>query len=96
MKYEIDIPAEVEQRLSERASAMGQDVVHLIQIAVVEFVGRNVHGQLSRRRLMPDLPIESVEIPAPIDLPLAGKSHPTGETVESKSGLRPDPVSPAE
>lgn len=96
MKHEIYIPADVEQRLSERALEMGQDVVHLIQIAVVQFVDHNVHGQQSSRGIMPDLLVDSPEISAPIDLPMSGKRRGIGVTVESRSNLRPDPVSPAE
>ena len=38
MKYEVDLPADVERRLSDKASRTGQDVVHLIQVAVIQFV----------------------------------------------------------
>lgn len=38
MKYEVDLPAEVDRRLSEKAEATGQDVVCLIRTAVAQFV----------------------------------------------------------
>jgi hypothetical protein len=38
MKYEIDLPPEIQHSLSVRASETGKDVVHLIQLAVVRFV----------------------------------------------------------
>jgi hypothetical protein len=38
MKYEVDLPDEIDRRLSEKASVMGDDVIHLIQVAVVRFV----------------------------------------------------------
>ncbi len=38
MKYEVDLPADVERRLSDKASQTGQDVVQLIRAAVVRFV----------------------------------------------------------
>ena len=41
MTYELTLPPEIEQRLATRASASGQDVVQLIQIAVVRFVGES-------------------------------------------------------
>ena len=42
MKYEIDLPAEVELRLTARANETGEDVVHLIQVAVTRFVAEEV------------------------------------------------------
>lgn len=46
MKYEVDFPPEVDQRLTAQASATGQDVVHLIQIAVVRFMGDEVGSSM--------------------------------------------------
>ena|SRR5579872_6024318 len=43
MKYEVDLPADVERRLSDKASQTGQDMVHLIRIAVVRFVDEETH-----------------------------------------------------
>ena len=42
MKYEIDLPADIQHCLSARASETGQDVVHLIQLAVTRFVAEEV------------------------------------------------------
>jgi hypothetical protein len=42
MKYEIDLPPDVEHSLAARASETGQDVVHLIQLAVTRFVAEEV------------------------------------------------------
>ncbi|HEV3023895.1 MAG TPA: hypothetical protein VGX76_15575 [Pirellulales bacterium] len=38
MKYEVELPADVDRRLAERAVATGNDVEHLIETAVVQFV----------------------------------------------------------
>ena len=42
MKYEVDLPEDVERRLSDKASQTGQDVVHLIRIAVGRFVDEEI------------------------------------------------------
>ena len=42
MKYEIDLPPEIQHSLSLRASETGKDVVHLIQLAVVRFVSEEI------------------------------------------------------
>jgi predicted transcriptional regulator len=39
MKYEIELPDELDRRLAQKASATGEDVVSLIRIAVNRFVG---------------------------------------------------------
>ena len=44
MKYEVDLPPDVAQSLSVRAVQTGQDVVHLIQMAVTQFVAGEVDG----------------------------------------------------
>lgn len=38
MTYQLTLPPEIERRLSDRASETGQDVLQLIQAAVVQFV----------------------------------------------------------
>jgi len=43
MKYEVDLPPDVERRLSDKASQTGQDVVHLIRIAVGRFVDEEIY-----------------------------------------------------
>lgn len=40
MSYQVTLPPDIERRLSTKASETGQDVVHLIQTAVVQFVER--------------------------------------------------------
>jgi hypothetical protein len=42
MKYEVDLPAEVDRRLSEKASESGQEIVQLIRVAVVRFVDEEI------------------------------------------------------
>src|SRR5262249_12330479 len=42
MKYEVELPADVDRRLSEKASETGHDVVYLIRTAVVRFVEEEV------------------------------------------------------
>jgi len=44
MKYEVDLPANVERLLSDKATQTGQDVVHLIRIAVGRFVDEEIHS----------------------------------------------------
>ena len=38
MKYVVQFPDDVDRRLSQKASATGKDVVHLIRVAVDQFV----------------------------------------------------------
>ncbi|HEX5446623.1 MAG TPA: hypothetical protein VFW87_22585 [Pirellulales bacterium] len=38
MKYEVELPDEVDRRLAQRASATGDDALHLIRVAVERFV----------------------------------------------------------
>ena len=87
MKYEIDIPEDVDHALMEQAAAAGDNVVHLIQHAVVAFVRRDTAQPRTRRR--PDLLLEAVEISAPCDLPRSSVS-PTA--IERTSKRRPDPI----
>ena len=68
MKYEIDVPAQLDVLLNQRAAAVGGDVVHLIQLAVIEFVERDTPAVASSGRL-PDPVTFADEISAPIDLP---------------------------
>ncbi len=42
MKHEVALPADVERHLSERAIRTGQDVVHLIRIAVAQFIDAEI------------------------------------------------------
>ncbi len=43
MKIEVDLPVDVERRLCAKASDSGQDVVHLIRLAIVRFVDQETH-----------------------------------------------------
>jgi len=40
MSYEVSFPPDIDRRLAAQATASGQDVVHLIQTVVVEFIQR--------------------------------------------------------
>jgi hypothetical protein len=42
MKYEVELPPDVDRRLSDKASQTGQDVVDLIQVAVGRFVDEEI------------------------------------------------------
>lgn len=72
MKYEIDIPEDVDHVFMEQAAATGKNVVHLIQQAVVTFARHEAAPPGARRR--PDPPLEAVEISAPCDLPRSSAS----------------------
>jgi len=87
MKYEIDIPADVNRVLMEQATATGSNVVHLIQNAVVTLVRNDSAPPQARRR--PGLPLEAVEVLAPCDLP---RSSVNAIPIERTSKRRPDPV----
>jgi len=63
MKYEVDLPEDIDRRLSQKASETGEDVVRLIRIAVGRFVSEQmtptVNGAWSeegerRRRVLID------------------------------------------
>lgn len=87
MKYVIDIPDEIEQALERRASATGDDVVRLIQIAVATFVRSDVTLSLTGRR--PDQPLEAVETVVPCDLPRATQRP---IPVQTHARRQPDPI----
>src|SRR5487761_1476174 len=38
MKHELDLPAEIDRRLAQTASATGVDALHVIRVAVERFV----------------------------------------------------------
>ncbi len=67
MKYEVDFPDYIAAKLDQRAAASGGDVVHLIQMAVVQFVEQDLATASTRR--LPDPPLMSVEVSPPFDLP---------------------------
>ncbi len=61
MKYEVELPEDIDRRLSEKASETGEDVVHLIRIAVGRFVSEEMpptngawseEGERRRRELI--------------------------------------------
>lgn len=41
MKYELELPDEIDRRLSQKATETGQDAVQLIQLAVNRFVNED-------------------------------------------------------
>lgn len=86
MKYEIDLPEDVDHALMEQAAATGKDIEHLIQHAVAAFARREA-APLARRR--PDPPREAVEISAPFDLPHSSVSP---ISIDHTSKRRPDPI----
>lgn len=88
MRYEVDIPENVSNRLTARASATGDDVVHLIQVAVVRFVQDD--AGLPSHRLRPDVLLEQSEISPPVDLPLSTNSTPVSCEISDSSRLRPE------
>ena len=90
MTYVVDFPENVEARLHQRAETTGEDVVHLIQVAVTEFVEKNVP---SAARRLPDPPLPVVETSAPVDLPRSDASSITPDIVIGGSARRPDLLS---
>ena len=86
MRYEVDLPEEIHERLTERASATGADVAQLIQVAVRHFIQNDA---VSARR--PDHVLETGEIAAPFDLPRAVPQTPL--LVETQQAPRRHPDS---
>jgi hypothetical protein len=84
MRHIIEIPDEIEQALEKRDCETGDDVAHIIEMAVAAFV-RNGAQAPSRRR--PDSPLEAVEVVAPRDLPRSA-SHLIA--IEKSSQRMPD------
>lgn len=68
MKYEVVLSPEVDQRLAAQASASGEDVVHLIQLAVVRFMDEEV-GSPPRGTWLPEKQARRCEL---IDRDIAG------------------------
>jgi hypothetical protein len=77
MRYEVELPHDIDQRLSERASETGQEVVHLIRIAVTQFVEQDF-DPLSITRWSDEVEIRRREL---IDRDIAGAITPA-ERVE--------------
>ena len=94
MRFEVEIPEDVTNRLVQQATASGSDVVHLIQMAVVRFVQDD--AVLPTHRLRPDALLDEVEISPPVELPLSRLAVPVPVTISKSSRLRPDPVPDAE
>jgi hypothetical protein len=87
--YAINFSDQLQQELDERAFATGCDVVELIQVAVIEFMGRDV-SPVARR--VPDPPLLSTETTAPYDLPRGEATFVTPEIVIDGSARIPDLV----
>lgn len=94
MRFEVEIPEDVTYRLVQQATASGNDVVHLIQMAVVRFVQDD--AVLPAHRLRPDALLDEVEISPPVDLPLSGQEMPVHVDVADSSRLSLDPIPDAE
>jgi hypothetical protein len=87
MTYEVDLPDDIVARLSQYANGSGEDIVHLIQVAVAEFVDKDV-SPMSRR--LPDPPLSDVEQPAHYDLPRSQMTLITPDTVLDRPARLPD------
>jgi hypothetical protein len=88
MRYEIDIPDGIGEQLTQRARARGEDIVQLIERAVVQFVESDQF--LPRHRRLPDPPIETGEMAASAEFPrseLRTIIHP-----QPGSGRIPEPL----
>jgi hypothetical protein len=44
MKYEVDLPADIDKQLSAKASETGSNVAHLIRLAVDRFIDEQIAG----------------------------------------------------
>ena len=87
MKHVIELSEDIEQALEARASATGDEVVHLIEMAVASFVRGEVPRLVAKRR--PDPPVESVESLPPCELP---RHSPRPIAIEKRGKRRPDPI----
>ena len=87
MTYEVDFPADVVAKLSQRADGCGKDIVHLIQVAVAEFVAKDLPPA---NRRVPDPPLSDVEISAPYDLPRNRSTIITPDSVVDHPARLPD------
>ncbi len=90
MRFEVEIPEDVSNRLVQQATASGSEVVHLIQMAVVRFVQDD--AGLPAHRLRPDVLLDEVEVSPPVDLPLSRSAVPVSVEISESSRLRPDPI----
>lgn len=87
MRHVIELPDEIEQALEKRASGTGQDVPHLIELAVAAFVRNG--GEVPSAGRRPDPPLDSIETVAPCDLP---RTAPSLIAIERTSQRTPDPI----
>ena len=90
MKYEVELPTDVDLRLHARASETGDDVPTVIRLAILYFVDHELKNVPSRRRL-PDPPLEPCEISAPFDLPRSPGRLMTPISISPESKRWPDP-----
>jgi hypothetical protein len=87
MTYEVDLPDDLVAKLTQRADGSGEDIVHLIQVAVAEFVSKDL-PPVNRR--VPDPPLSDVEISAPYDLPRNRSTIVTPDSVVDHPARLPD------
>ena len=87
MTYEVDLPDDLVAKLTQRADGSGEDIVHLIQVAVAEFVAKDMP---TANRRLPDPPLSDVEISAPYDLPRNRSKIITPDSVVDHPARLPD------
>lgn len=93
MKYDIELPPDVERPLSACASEVGQDTMHFIQAEVLRFVQSDMQVAYEENQL-PDAILDQVEIAPPFDLPRAGERPKSTDTLDRER--LPDPPTVAE
>lgn len=90
MRYELDIPEDVDRRLTEQANEAGQDKVHYLQTVISLHVQSGM-ASLERPGRQPDLPLEAAEINAPFELPRPGLTQAVPVRAEGTGTRLPDP-----
>lgn len=91
MRYELDIPEEVDRRLTEQANEAGQEKVHYLQM-VISLHAQGETGSFERRGRQPDLPLEAAEMVAPFDLPRSDLKQAVSVRSERTGSRLPDPI----
>jgi hypothetical protein len=91
MRYELDIPEDVDRHLTEQAIEAGQDKVHFLQ-AVISLHVQAGMAKSGRRGRQPDLPLDEAEIDAPFDLPRSGLKQAVPVRLERTGARLPDPI----
>jgi hypothetical protein len=91
MRYELDIPEEVDRRLTEQANEAGQDKIRYLQTVISLHVKAGMASFGSRGR-RPELPLDAAEIGAPFDLPRSGLKRAVSVRPERTGSSLPDPV----